>query len=46
MSVSTRLSIKKMMNIRKSFARQAKMKFLHGGELHVQAACPKEGRVP
>jgi hypothetical protein len=36
MSVLTALSTEKMVNIRESFARQAKRKFPYDGELHVR----------
>jgi hypothetical protein len=36
MSVSTALSIERMVNIRESFARQANKKFPYDGELHVR----------
>jgi hypothetical protein len=36
MSVSTARSIEKMVNIRESFARQAKRNFPHDGELYVR----------
>jgi hypothetical protein len=36
MSVSTALSIEKMLNIRESFTRQAKRKFPYGRELHIR----------